>query len=53
MKKISGKYRNQQPNRYNGSELSDIVTQLCNAQAPHKTTLSAGPIKELRFELSE
>jgi hypothetical protein len=33
MKKISGKYRNEKPKRYNGSELSDIVIQLCHVKA--------------------
>ncbi|MBC7847809.1 MAG: multicopper oxidase domain-containing protein [Flavobacterium sp.] len=41
------------PNKYNGNELSDIVTlNYAMLKAPHKTTLPEGPIKELRFELS-
>lgn len=41
------------PNKYNGNELSDIVTlNYAMLKAPNKTALTEGPIKELRFELS-
>lgn len=47
------KHNDHNPNRYNANALSNIVTlNYSMLKSPEKTTLPAGPVKVMRFELT-